>query len=103
MAKAKIAFYWATSCGGCEISVLDIGAKILDVVEKADIVFFATSCCGWLSRPGYLTDSIFGCVSRNFAIAIALLECLLSRSVSESRPSRQSHALNGAIDGPMFL
>jgi F420-non-reducing hydrogenase small subunit len=40
MAKAKIALYWAASCGGCEISVLDIGDKILQVVEKADIVFW---------------------------------------------------------------
>ena len=40
MDKAKIAFYWAASCGGCEIAVLDINEKILDVVAKADIVFW---------------------------------------------------------------
>jgi F420-non-reducing hydrogenase small subunit len=40
MAKLKIALYWAASCGGCEISVLDIGAKILDLVAGADIVFW---------------------------------------------------------------
>jgi len=40
MDKLKIAFYWAASCGGCEIAVLDINEKILDVVEKADIVFW---------------------------------------------------------------
>ena len=22
--KAKIAFYWAASCGGCEIAILDL-------------------------------------------------------------------------------
>jgi len=38
--KLKIAFYWAASCGGCEIAVLDINEKILDVVELADIVFW---------------------------------------------------------------
>jgi F420-non-reducing hydrogenase small subunit len=38
--KLKIAFYWAASCGGCEIAVLDINEKILDVVAKADIVFW---------------------------------------------------------------
>jgi F420-non-reducing hydrogenase small subunit len=38
--KLKIAFYWATSCGGCEIAVLDINEKILDVVGAADIVFW---------------------------------------------------------------
>lgn len=40
MAKAKIALYWAASCGGCEIAVLDIGAHILEVAEKADILFW---------------------------------------------------------------
>jgi len=38
--KLKIAFYWAASCGGCEIAVLDINEKILDVVNMADIVFW---------------------------------------------------------------
>lgn len=40
MDKLKFAFYWTASCGGCEIAVLDIDEKILDVVEKADIVFW---------------------------------------------------------------
>jgi F420-non-reducing hydrogenase small subunit len=38
--KLKIAFYWAASCGGCEIAVLDINEKILDVVAIADVVFW---------------------------------------------------------------
>lgn len=38
--KLKIAFYWAASCGGCEIAVLDMNEKILDVVQIADIVFW---------------------------------------------------------------
>ena len=38
--KLKIAFYWAASCGGCEIAVLDLNEKILDVVQLADIVFW---------------------------------------------------------------
>jgi F420-non-reducing hydrogenase small subunit len=38
--KLKIAFYWAASCGGCEIAVLDLNEKILDVVKLADIVFW---------------------------------------------------------------
>ena len=38
--KLKIAFYWAASCGGCEIAVLDINEKILDVVKIADILFW---------------------------------------------------------------
>jgi len=38
--KLKLGFYWAASCGGCEIAVLDINEKILDVVKIADIVFW---------------------------------------------------------------
>jgi F420-non-reducing hydrogenase small subunit len=40
MEKLKVAFYWTASCGGCEIAVLDINEKILDVVAKAEIVFW---------------------------------------------------------------
>jgi len=38
--KLKFAFYWAASCGGCEIAVLDVNEKIFDVVAIADIVFW---------------------------------------------------------------
>jgi F420-non-reducing hydrogenase small subunit len=38
--KAKIAFYWAASCGGCEIAILDLDEAVLDVAAKADIVFW---------------------------------------------------------------
>jgi len=38
--KLKFAFYWAASCGGCEIAVLDTDEKVLDVVALADIVFW---------------------------------------------------------------
>jgi F420-non-reducing hydrogenase small subunit len=38
--KPKLALYWASSCGGCEIAVLDIKEKILDVDAAFDIVFW---------------------------------------------------------------
>lgn len=38
--KKKLALYWASSCGGCEIAVLEIGDKILDVAAAFDIVFW---------------------------------------------------------------
>ncbi len=37
--KKKLAIYWAASCGGCEISILALNEKILDVCEAFDIVF----------------------------------------------------------------
>jgi len=38
--KLKLALYWAASCGGCEIAVLDLGERILDLAAIADIVFW---------------------------------------------------------------
>lgn len=40
MEKLKFGFYWAASCGGCEVAVLDINEKILNVLDIADIVFW---------------------------------------------------------------
>jgi F420-non-reducing hydrogenase small subunit len=38
--KPKFAMYWAGSCGGCEIAVLNIHEKILDVDANFDVVFW---------------------------------------------------------------
>jgi len=40
MSKPKLALYWAASCGGCEIAVLDVEEKILAVADFFDIVFW---------------------------------------------------------------
>jgi len=38
--KKKVAMYWAASCGGCDISLLEIGPRILDLTAVADVVFW---------------------------------------------------------------
>jgi F420-non-reducing hydrogenase small subunit len=38
--KLKFGFYWAASCGGCEIAVLDTNEKLLDIVAGADILLW---------------------------------------------------------------
>ncbi len=40
MTKPKFAMYWAASCGGCEIAVLNTHEKILDVDANFDVVFW---------------------------------------------------------------
>jgi F420-non-reducing hydrogenase small subunit len=40
MAKPKLAIYWAASCGGCDIAILDIEDKILDVADFFDIALW---------------------------------------------------------------
>ncbi|MBF0500377.1 MAG: hypothetical protein HQM09_09595 [Candidatus Riflebacteria bacterium] len=37
--KPKIAFYWASSCGGCEISLINLHEKLLLVDNHFDLVF----------------------------------------------------------------
>jgi F420-non-reducing hydrogenase small subunit len=32
--------YWASSCGGCDISLLEIAEHLLELIEAADIVFW---------------------------------------------------------------
>jgi len=39
-AKPKFAMYWAASCGGCEIAVLNTHEKILDVDANFDVAFW---------------------------------------------------------------
>lgn len=38
--KLRIAFYWAASCGGCEIAVLDMNEAILGLLKSVEIVFW---------------------------------------------------------------
>jgi len=40
MAKLKLAIYWAASCGGCDVAILDTNERILDIADLADIVFW---------------------------------------------------------------
>ena len=40
MAKLRLASYWAAACGGCDVAILDIHEKILDLAAAADIVFW---------------------------------------------------------------
>ena len=36
----KIAMYWGAGCGGCDVSLLSLHEKILDLLEEAEIVFW---------------------------------------------------------------
>ncbi len=38
--KVKLAIYWGAACGGCDIALLRIDEKLLELVEIADIVFW---------------------------------------------------------------
>jgi F420-non-reducing hydrogenase small subunit len=38
--KLKLGLYWAASCGGCEIAIVELREKILDLDAAADILFW---------------------------------------------------------------
>ncbi len=68
--KLKIAFYWAASCGGCEVAVLDIDEAILKVIEIADIVFWPCAMDFKYSdvramEDGYIDVTFFNGAVRN--------------------------------------
>ena len=54
--KPKFAMYWAASCGGCEIAVLGIDTKILDVANAFDIVFWPCATDGKVRDVEKLAD-----------------------------------------------
>lgn len=40
MKKNKVAFYWAGSCGGCEITITELGMNLIDFADQVDILFW---------------------------------------------------------------
>jgi len=38
--KLKLGLYWAASCGGCEIAIVELREKIIDLDAAADILFW---------------------------------------------------------------
>jgi len=40
MDKIKLAVYWASSCGGCDIAIVELGERLLELAQLADIVFW---------------------------------------------------------------
>lgn len=38
--RPKLALYWAASCGGCDVAVLGLDERILELVERFEIVFW---------------------------------------------------------------
>jgi F420-non-reducing hydrogenase small subunit len=40
MSKPKLALYWAASCGGCEIAILELHEKVLEIDANFELVFW---------------------------------------------------------------
>ncbi len=68
--KIKFAHYWGASCGGCDVSILDIDEKILTVGDMADIVFWPIAVDSKVSdveamEDGEITVCLFNGAVRN--------------------------------------
>ena len=99
--KLKIAFYWAASCGGCEIAVLDINEKILDVIKIADILFWPVALDTKYKDVEEMKDKSIDVCFFNGAVRTEEQEHLakLLRKKSKILISFGACAVNGGIPG----
>ena len=99
--KLKFAFYWAASCGGCEIAVLDINEKILDVAELADILFWPVAVDTKYKDVEAMEDDNIDVCFFNGAVRTSEQEHIakLLRKKSKIMVSFGACAVNGGIPG----
>jgi F420-non-reducing hydrogenase small subunit len=99
--KAKLAIYWAASCGGCEISILAIDEKILDVAAAFDIVMFPCGADGKVRDVEKLPDGAIDLCLFNGGIRTSEQEYMaqLMRRKSKVLVAFGSCASEGCIPG----
>mgnify|MGYP000856101732 FL=1 len=99
--KPKFAMYWASSCGGCEIAVLNIGEKILDVDANFDVVFWPVAMDAKYKDVEALEDGAITLCLFNGGIRTAENEHLahLLRRKSKILVSFGSCATEGCVPG----
>ncbi len=99
--KLQFAFYWAASCGGCEIAVLDINEKILDVVAIADILFWPVAIDIKYKDVEEMEDNRIDVCFFNGSIRTSEQEHLahLLRKKSKTMVAFGACAVNGGIPG----
>lgn len=66
--KGKLALYWAASCGGCEIAVLAVNEKILDIANAFDVVFWPVAVDGKVHHIEAMPDQYIDVCLFNGAI-----------------------------------
>ena len=101
MSKPKLALYWAASCGGCEIAVLDIEEKILDVAGFFDIVFWPCATDFKYKDVEAMPDASIDLCLFNGAIRTSENEAMahLLRRKSKVLVAFGSCAMDGCIPG----
>jgi F420-non-reducing hydrogenase small subunit len=99
--KGKLANYWAASCGGCEIAVLGINEKILDVADAFDIVFWPVAIDAKVHHVEKMEDKSIDLCLFNGAIRTSEQEYMakLLRRKSKVMVAFGSCAQEGCIPG----
>ena len=99
--KGKLAIYWAASCGGCEISILQIDAKIVDVGNLFDIVMWPCATDGKVRDVEKLPDGAIDVCLFNGGIRTSEQEYMarLLRKKSKVLVAFGSCAQEGCIPG----
>lgn len=67
--KPRIAVYWTGSCGGCDVSFLEVGEAIVEVLSRVEIVFWPALADAKRSDlealpPGYIDVALINGVIR---------------------------------------
>ncbi len=99
--KPRVAFYWAGSCGGCEIAVLEIRERILDLAQAVDIIFWPVAMDFKYQDVEAMEDGSIDVCFFNGAIRSAENEHLarLFRAKSKTLVAYGSCAHEGCIPG----
>jgi F420-non-reducing hydrogenase small subunit len=99
--KGKLALYWAASCGGCEISVLALNEKILDVAAAFDIVMWPVAVDGKVRDIENMADGSIDVCLFNGSIRTSEQEYMarLMRRKSKVLVAFGSCAQEGCIPG----
>lgn len=101
MNKPKLALYWAASCGGCEVAVLDVEEHILAVADFFDIVFWPCAMDFKYKDVEAMPDAAIDLCLFNGAIRTAENEAMahLLRRKSKLLVAFGSCAMDGCIPG----
>jgi F420-non-reducing hydrogenase small subunit len=99
--KGKLAIYWAASCGGCDISILGIDDKILDVADAFDIVLWPCAADGKVRDVERMADGSIDVCLFNGGIRTSEQESMarLLRRKSKVLVAFGSCATEGCIPG----
>jgi F420-non-reducing hydrogenase small subunit len=55
-ARYKLAMYWASACGGCDVAVLNLGMKLIEFTERWEPVFWPAAMDGKRSSVRAMED-----------------------------------------------